>query len=1477
MKQIFGKWVMAVVLMLMPMIGAYAGSNRTQVNLPQSAGYTLQPGNMYIVRTSMTINATAGNGLNVAAKGSGQAPVLYIPAGVTLTVTGANANGQTGAGAGIYVPSNAELIITGAGKLVATGGNAANGGNGERGYNAGGDDPRYSSRTQDEKVGDGNEWKIYQSGAGGKGGYGGGGAGAGIGGIGGNGGNGGIGGAARFFQETGESSTSQKDGKDGAAGGAGAKGAVMGKVYVMGTVNVTATAGNAGTAGGAGGNQGCTLWNKIDGYNNVAGGGGGGAGGGAGHAAYGIGAGGRGAGGGGGGGSGAVDWSLYRPNTDDNSYGHGGSATSGGGKGNTDGGNGVNNLRPRDTGKAGIISIIFYKEGGTGGAAGVAGAAATTADNGYLYVGPNATVNETTGNTPSDYKGTKETTAPADMMVTITFVNNEFKSDGSEVSGPETLGSESIEIGSTLSAISSPYILSATSKYFAGYYSSDKGAGTRIYKGDGSCAISAMPFSSNQTLYAHFSHNQHNVSWDYTYSYDNSGATAYADVAEGDRVQKAKLTFYFRDGTSESRVLTAASVTRPGGSTPAADNHLTTTGAITLVTSGTENLSGNTITIVLDDSKLSQFIDYKFDALNNDGTTIPTNWLLSTNRDTHTTTISFAGANADKCFNQTWTVTLKGLKVYPDVIFVKPMFAEPDGSTYEIISQLKDNGTIHYDGVQCSKGAETAEQCTYTGSFPVWKYKDATNSYKNKIGLVGFILGGKKYYMDATPGNVHSDMISPDTYNSANNISLYTAGQPILDIKMDVEASVIPVLRLMPGHADATLASGTPSILVNEARDGNYSLNGYKAVRYGYNQIGWSATEGSTTAEYAMDASLAGITGALTLYAVWNGATPPVFHPQSFTYADDKATLNLIVTDDSQVNKLYKYITSEDKGDNPSSFDPSVWTEVSITPAASVTVNIETTTLPHAYFYFKAVDNEGAVAYAASGEQKTDGISPKIEADHSGIVCATAVTFTLTDNNNVKKIEVKQGTGSWTTVSATTTSSDKSKTYTIAVPADASAEGKYSIRVTDAADNVTTLEDAVTVYKEHNFTTTHEAKMPTATEAGYKKKITVCSHNCGYVKVEGETDPKPIEDYYLPAGSVLTMVDNNDVSTTLAATETVNEALTGIKEDASLATAKFVVITANTDVDSEKTNKSFVDPDREIYLDLNGNSLRWYKDDNGTPDNTADDVDKFTTFTGNENVTIYLKDDGFLQYGNYSKVTNTPIFYARNLMPPYFDAGIRSGCWQALFLPFDCDASWYIDFGTLQYVQIGTGTDDTKLVISRGVDKLYHYYPHFVRTANGTVNFKVKDPTTGGALTTLYAKETPTEISVSDKDGNTGTYTMKGSLDENDNVATSDRAYWVLTNGGIFTWAKATSVEDATKSHQRPYHWVVYDKGSHSGAKPARALSMVFVDANSTGIDEVKTAVESDAIYDINGRKMQNTDALAPGIYISNGKKFVIR
>ena len=101
---------------------------------------------------------------------------LYVPQGVTLTCTGADASGTTGGGAGIELTEGNTLYIIGSGTVNATGGNAANGGNGTNGSDA-------SCKWDDM------EWAWV--GGNGHGGNGGGGAGAGIGTRGGTGGAGG--------------------------------------------------------------------------------------------------------------------------------------------------------------------------------------------------------------------------------------------------------------------------------------------------------------------------------------------------------------------------------------------------------------------------------------------------------------------------------------------------------------------------------------------------------------------------------------------------------------------------------------------------------------------------------------------------------------------------------------------------------------------------------------------------------------------------------------------------------------------------------------------------------------------------------------------------------------------------------------------------------------------------------------------------------------------------------------------------------------------------------------------------------------------------------------------------------------------------------------------------------------------------------------------------------------------------------------
>ena len=270
----------------------YAMTNTTEANWTAltegfTTGKTLGTAGTttyYYADASLTFsNSTAGgSGLTILGN-----VYLYLPQGVTVTCTGANASGQTGAGAGIELALGNALFLLGEGEVNATGGNAANGCNGGNGGDADWDNS--------------NDW----SGTGGTGGHGGGGAGAGIGTRGGQGGNGGAGAASVT------SAWSTAGGSSGAAGQAGATAGGMGELYVAQSFgNLTATGGAAASQSGSAGGAGKSALYDGTAYNyTVAGGGGGGAGG-FGGAASNIGTGGPGGGGGGGGASGNLDWST---------------------------------------------------------------------------------------------------------------------------------------------------------------------------------------------------------------------------------------------------------------------------------------------------------------------------------------------------------------------------------------------------------------------------------------------------------------------------------------------------------------------------------------------------------------------------------------------------------------------------------------------------------------------------------------------------------------------------------------------------------------------------------------------------------------------------------------------------------------------------------------------------------------------------------------------------------------------------------------------------------------------------------------------------------------------------------------------------------------------------------------------------------------------------------------------------------------
>ena len=367
-------------------------SKWTHITESSAAGFELKDQYYYVsedLTFTNTINGPGqGSGMYVQA---GRTVNLYIPAGVTLTVKGADANGTKGAGAGILLPEGSTLNVIGNGTLKATGGNAADGEKGGNGTDA------IFTPDEDGDEGEADDWawllgSKITAGRGGYGGYGGGGAGAGIGTAGGNGGEG----AAMLPSEDDRVPSSRPDWEGGdLAGRAGDPGSAgSAAVATMGTLNIASTitqqiSGGAKGNGGAAGYTGKGVYNggnvtmdiEIHTINGIpipipefdisdlqsiagGGGGGGGAGGGSAHA---IGTGGA---GGGGGASGACGSGCAKNGWLNDNWG---SVGAGGGQGG---------YGPEDNNGAAGVTFWFqgddsefddmdnHKPGGEGGAAG---------------------------------------------------------------------------------------------------------------------------------------------------------------------------------------------------------------------------------------------------------------------------------------------------------------------------------------------------------------------------------------------------------------------------------------------------------------------------------------------------------------------------------------------------------------------------------------------------------------------------------------------------------------------------------------------------------------------------------------------------------------------------------------------------------------------------------------------------------------------------------------------------------------------------------------------------------------------------------------------------------------------------------------------------------------------------------------------------------------------------------------------------
>lgn len=474
--------------------------------------------------------------------------------------------------------------------------------------------------------------------------------------------------------------------------------------------------------------------------------------------------------------------------------------------------------------------------------------------------------------------------------------------------------------------------------------------------------------------------------------------------------------------------------------------------------------------------------------------------------------------------------------------------------------------------------------------------------------------------------------------------------------------------------------------------------------------------------------------------------------------------------------------------------------------------------------------------------------------------CINPVNVNVTDNIKVTGVTVKIGEE---TQSIDVTGLD-SQNATLTLPApEKSSDGivtyVYTIDATDGTNNA--IQKTVTIYSDHAWDGPHAKGDPTATENGSLVNYYVCEH-CGAYKEEGkeqEMTPEEEKKTIIPAKSILVKTGDGGVETTRDWDGKVNAAVAKVKTSGTEEWT-YLKMTADAEVEHSVINT----PALPAILDLNGKGLKVDDGDGNLVDGTI---------YGNNDVTILLKDDGVTEYTNGSTVKGTigtieaPIRYLRktNAISGQGFTGydIRVGKWQALYLPFEYGSTTDLPytFGTPAGVSI-TYTE-AKLNINKDVNELAANTHYFVKSSTVDIQLDI----TGKDLLP-YKAPTAYKATVSTD------YTIVGSLKNNDNVAQKEeKSFWVLTNGGAFYWANKGQ-------HQRPYHWVIYqNEPVMNGAKPAIAMTLMEIDDIVTGIEDIDdTEMKQNApIYNANGVMMQAGKQLPRGIYISNGKKFLVK
>ena len=211
--------------------------------------------------------------------------------------------------------------------------------------------------------------------------------------------------------------------------------------------------------------------------------------------------------------------------------------------------------------------------------------------------------------------------------------------------------------------------------------------------------------------------------------------------------------------------------------------------------------------------------------------------------------------------------------------------------------------------------------------------------------------------------------------------------------------------------------------------------------------------------------------------------------------------------------------------------------------------------------------------------------------------------------------------------------------------------------------------------------------------------------------------------------------------------------------------------------------------------------------------------------------------------------------------------------WQALYIPFSLKYDdWKDDFevayinGVRQLDKDDNGTIDETImdVIKIKSGSTTPNMPYLIKAkTTGDKTFSVSNAT-------LYAAE---ENSL-DCATTIAKYTFTGTYSYIPSETMIANNYYAMGGGDL--------IQSDGSNDLKPYRWYMKVESrnpSYNVSNAAKTITINVIDEEgetTTGVEELQMTNYKSPVYDLNGRKV-NENNLKPGIYVKNGKKFVVK